>query len=160
MTANFDAPGCEVDDAAAPPGEHVGQHGLTAEEDAVDVDAERRAPVRLRELGHRAEPARAGVVHEEVDAAERRERLRDHAPGPLPVADVRHDRRPAAAQPPDLGRDGGGAAGLHVVDRDAPPVTGEPERDRAADAGPRARDQRRPGSRYGSRRAHPLPRIR
>jgi hypothetical protein len=131
-----------------------GSTGLAAEEDAVDVDPERRAPVRLRELGHRAEPAQAGVVHQEVDGPQRRDRLRHHPPGRVPLADIRHDGGATRARRRDLGGDGGGPARLDVVDRDAPPVAGQPERDRAPDARPGAGDQGRPGGRGRSRSAH------
>ena len=52
------------------------------------------------ELGDRAEPAEAGVVDQEVDGAERLERLRHHAVGGLAIADVGDDGGGAARRPP------------------------------------------------------------
>ncbi len=56
--------------APRPRGSMCGQDGLAAEEHTVHVDAERGAPVGLRVLGDRAQPAEAGVVDQEIDWAE------------------------------------------------------------------------------------------
>ena len=97
---------------------------LAAEEHAIHVDAEGRVPVGLRELGDRPEPAEAGVVHQEVEAAERRHRVGHHASGRLAIAHVRDDGGAAAAGGVHFPRDQRGTLPLDVVDRDRPTSPG------------------------------------
>lgn len=90
------------------------------------------------EVGGGTEPGNAGVVDEDVDLAG----LLGEASDCGGIADVRGDE----ARPSALGRDRVddvlSTLGIAPVDQDFGTVTGEPQRDRAADPGGRSGDER------------------
>ena len=139
----------------------VGQESLDrlagAQERAAQVDREHLVELGARELLGRPGDLDAGVVDEDVEAAEALARLADHAHDVLLGGDVALDEHVADAVLAHLPQ-----AGVHlllgpgrlvgrgqVVDRDVGAVLGEPHGGRLADPGGAAGDQdvlaRRPG---------------
>jgi hypothetical protein len=133
-----------VDDAAAPALlHHSPRRSLGAEEGGVQVDVERVHPVVPRELEKGSVAARAGVVDEDLDAAERLRELVDHVGGRGKLGEV---EPPHLRAPPlrfDLAR-GVPRAVLVLVPGDADVVAGARELHgrRLADAGVGAGDDR------------------
>jgi hypothetical protein len=63
--------GGDVDDAAMPPRAHAGQRGGDGVEIGGQVDGDDAVPLRRRELLHRADELDAGIVHQDVEPAQR-----------------------------------------------------------------------------------------
>jgi len=65
----------DVDDAAVALGNHHGRDGLAADEGAVEIDAQYLAPFLEVGVPHRlVDAGNAGIVDENVDLAQRRQR--------------------------------------------------------------------------------------
>ena len=128
-------------DAAAPALAHVRDHRARAEERAAHVDLHHQVELAGRPLGQRREVDGAGVVDEDVDAAEFLER---GIPHPLHVVEFAHvaaHRQRAAAELAHFLRrvvDGAGEARVRLVglggDHDVAALAGKRQRDGAADA--------------------------
>jgi hypothetical protein len=76
-------------------GDHVRDHVAADDEGALEVDVEHRVPLLLRQLMGEAVGADAGVVEEEVDAAEALDGLLDRSLDRRVVTDVGHEREGA-----------------------------------------------------------------
>src|SRR5581483_151815 len=143
----------DVHDSAAAALDHPGHDGAAAEERTADVHLEHAPPV-VRILVEEAASAAAdaGVVHEQVDAPDLRERGGDRRGR----GDVELERARA-----DLAGDSVDLAARACGDDDGPAVLDEYARDARADAAPTAGDecdavsQRRPRSRRALRGSRP-----
>ena len=120
-------------------------------EGALEVHLDHRVPLRLAHVGEHAVAQDAGVVDEDVEAAEGVDGGLHEALGAVPVADVVGVGDGLAAHGLHLvdhllGRAGVVALAVHraaeVVDHDLGAVVGEEERVLAADPPPGARDDR------------------
>src|SRR5262245_30256656 len=142
----------DVQDPAALPRDHVGQHELAELEGGAQVRLDRAGEVPLGELEEGAVGPVGGVVHQDVDRAEALAALLDEgaARGPVHHVALDRDRRPAAR----LDRRHGlaqRAGELRRVAVEAARDDGDPGAlrrealgDRGADAAARARHQRDP----------------
>ena len=86
-------------------GDHQPGRGLGGEERALEVHAEDEVEVLLADVDERLADLDAGVVHEDVEAAEGRVRVAHEPLGLRGHADVRAQRDRLPAQLLDLGRD-------------------------------------------------------
>jgi hypothetical protein len=131
----------DVDDLAALARDHAARHRLADDEHAVDVGAHQLVPVGLREFVERRTALHAGVVDEDVDRADLALDALDRGGGRVGRGHVERERmhrRAFAAQP------GRGLLQLGVVaavEDDRRTGTGQPAREREADAGARAGDE-------------------
>ena len=83
----------------------------------------------------------AGVVDEDVEAAEFLDGPPDHVPGLGRVADIGRDADRPAAQRDDLGGDGGRSGPIDVRGRDEDALARQPEGDAPADPHRGTRDE-------------------
>ena len=122
--------------------------GLRDEVDALDVDArdlvvdgfaEFVLAVRILRVDEQARDVDAGIVHEDVDAAELRFRCRDHRRDALRIRDVHDAIEERSAALVDVERR---LVRIHIADDDVRAVIEERLRDSLADAGRAARDDR------------------
>ena len=125
--------------------QHVAGHRARAQERAANVDPLYRVPQVHLQLHHRhpvPSGKRAGVVHQDVDAAHLLERLGHHAVHLLRVADIRHHCCGTAAQRFDLGDcrvetaplGVGVGARDDVIDHHVRPLRGQAPGDRVTDS--------------------------
>ena len=124
----------DVDDVAAHP--LVDHHPCRLpgdEERALGHHVVLEVPVVLGRLEQRLGDRQAGVVDDEVDAAERQHRLGERGADLLGIGDVDGDRHGDVAVA-DLGRDPLGRLGVDVGDDDARSLGGEAVGDGPADA--------------------------
>jgi hypothetical protein len=84
---------------------HRGDHRLRGGEGGPDVDLVHQVEARQRRVGDVLPPQRAGVVHEDVDAAELLLGPGDHRVDVLDVADIDAEREHLPAERLDLARD-------------------------------------------------------
>ena len=84
-------------------------------------------------------PGVAGVVDDDVEAAELLERRADEPVGEPGLGDVAVDRDRLGSERLDLVHDGGARRLVEIVDHDLRPVPRQLQRDGAADAAARAR---------------------
>ena len=78
--------------------DHLPRHALQAEEHALGVDAMDAVPVGLGQVHDVGAPCDAGVVHQDVDLAERRQCLLHHGVDLAEVADIGRHRHRAALE--------------------------------------------------------------
>src|SRR5207248_4649387 len=119
--------GRDHDDAPAALPAHGEAGGLGAEEGALEVDVEQQVPVGFFQLEDGLALEQAGVVDEDVDAAEGGERGGDDAAGLRDVAEVGGMPGGATAEGADLLADGGAGLGVAAVDEDVGALAGEGE---------------------------------
>src|SRR5262249_61088844 len=94
--------GRDVDDHAAPAGNHLARDALQAEEHALAVDAHDAVPVDFGEIHDVGAARDAGVVDERVDAAEGVGDLAHHLVDGGDVADVGGEREAPASERHDV----------------------------------------------------------
>src|SRR5262249_40614258 len=108
----------------------------------VEIRVEEGVPGRLGEVEKRSAREDGGVVHEDVDRAERALGIGHEAPRLLGLGDVSADRRGLAAEGDDLRRRRlGGRLVVQVIERHVGPGLGESDRDGAPDTALGARDK-------------------
>ena len=95
-----------VDDDPPAALEHAGEEVLDRQERCAGVGRERLLPLRKLEVHERRHRRVQGVVDQDVDLAERRDRLRDHGHQLVDDAEVALDELRLAAGGPDGVRDG------------------------------------------------------
>jgi hypothetical protein len=98
----------DVDDPAAAARAQVRDGRVRAVEHAAQVRLDRLAPLLAGHFGHVDEDADGGVVHQDVEAAEPRDRRLDHAARVLFTPDVAGDPLDAGARPLPLWPECGG----------------------------------------------------
>ena len=136
--------GGDVDDPpAAARIEHELRRGLGGEERPLEVDAHDEVEARLAHVGERLADLDAGVVDQDVEAAEGLVRVAHEALGLARYADVRAQCDRLPAQLLDPGGDGARAvAAAVVVHRHVGALAREAQRDGLADAAGAAGDER------------------
>ena len=138
----------DVEDRAASPAHHAGQHRPAGQHDPLQVHVQHPVPVRLVDLRH---PVRGGggadaaVVHQHVQALPKRPSSSCTIASTSPAdGHVGSHQDPFGALAPHQLQGAGGALRVAaVVDAHPGPLAGEGHGDRPADPRPRARDQGR-----------------
>jgi len=122
--------------------DHLARHPLQAEEDALAIDAHDAIPVLFGEIHDVGAPRDAGVVHEDVDLAERVHGAAGHRVDALEVPDVGAERQRLAPERADAVGGGLGGRLLEVDGDDMGAGVSQRQRRRAADAACGAGDHR------------------
>ena len=113
------------------------------------VDVDHRIPLRVAHVVDRAVPDIAGIVHDDVEIAERLKRRSDRLVAEIGRGDIADERHGAAALRRDRRHGLGGRIGVEVADHHLGAASRELARDRGADAAARPGHQRHPAVERG-----------